>query len=392
MADLPYGRHSIDQSDIDAVVAALRADFLTQGPTVGQFEAAVAELVGARHGVAVNSATSALHLACLALELRPGDVAWTSPITFAATANCVFYCGGRVEYIDINRDSFNVDPSLLEERLRKAASANQLPKVFLPVHLGGAPCDMDVIIEVCRNYGVRVVQDASHALGARIGPDSVLAPRFGDVAVTSFHPVKMITTAEGGMAITSDEECARRIARLRSHGITRAVSEMSVRSDDPWYYEQLELGFNYRMPDLFAALGLSQLRRLEYFVQRRNEIAEQYRQLLDPQCYQLQRVAQGTRSSYHLVIAVPNYEVLRTSQREVFERLRMRGVRANLHYIPVYRHPFHRARLVREPDCPNAEWYYARAITLPCYPAMTNDDVKSVVDALQTPVGHQTIF
>jgi dTDP-4-amino-4,6-dideoxygalactose transaminase len=167
---------------------------------------------------------------------------------------------------------------------------------------------------------------------------------------------------------------------------------MSVRSDDPWYYEQLELGFNYRMPDLFAALGLSQLRRLEYFVQRRNEIAEQYRQLLDPQCYQLQRVAQGTRSSYHLVIAVPNYEVLRTSQREVFERLRMRGVRANLHYIPVYRHPFHRARLVREPDCPNAEWYYARAITLPCYPAMTNDDVKSVVDALQTPVGHQTIF
>jgi dTDP-4-amino-4,6-dideoxygalactose transaminase len=202
----------------------------------------------------------------------------------------------------------------------------------------------------------------------------------------------MITTAEGGIAVTSSDEMANHMVRLRSHGITRAAHEMASAVDGPWYYEQLELGFNYRMPDLFAALGLSQLRRLEYFVRRRNEIAEQYRQLLDPGHFHLQQVLHGTQSSYHLVIAIPDYEKLRTSQREIFERLRARGIMANLHYIPVYKHPYHRARLLREPDCPNAEWYYARAITLPCYPAMTNDDVKSVVDALQTPVGHQTIF
>jgi len=370
----------------------LTSEYLTQGPVVREFEVAIAEVCGATKGVAVNSATSALHLACLALGVGEGDEVWTTPITFVASANCAAYCGATVDFIDVDRQTFNLDPERLEGKLRDAAAAGRLPKVVIPVHLGGAPCEMMRIVNVCREYGVRVLQDASHALGAKIGDKPVMSADFSDVAVTSFHPVKMITTAEGGIAVTSSDEMANHMVRLRSHGITRAAHEMVSAVDGPWYYEQLELGFNYRMPDLFAALGLSQLRRLEYFVRRRNEIAEQYRQLLDPGYFHLQQVLHGTQSSYHLVIAIPDYEKLRTSQREIFERLRARGIMANLHYIPVYKHPYHRARLLREPDCPNAEWYYSRAITLPCYPAMTNDDVKSVVDALQTPVGHQTIF
>lgn len=251
---------------------------------------------------------------------------------------------------------------------------------------------MSAIVAICHEYEVRILQDASHALGATIDGRSALSSEFGDIAVTSFHPVKMITTAEGGAAVTSDADLANRMVRLRSHGVTRAPHEMVHAPDGPWYYEQIELGFNYRMPDLFAALGLSQLRRLEHFVNRRNEIAEEYRRLLDPADFTLQVVPEGTRSSRHLVIAIPNYEHLRTSQRELFERLRSRGIMANLHYIPVYRHPFHRARLVGEPDCPNAEWYYARAITLPCFPGMTTQDVETVALALGEPVGHQTIF
>lgn len=389
---MPYGRHTIDDSDVEAVSRVLRGSNLTQGPVVPEFERRLAELTGNSHGCVVNSATSALHVACLALGVGAGDEVWTTPITFVASANCAIYCGATVDYVDVERGSFNMDPSRLADHLRRARRSGKLPKVVIPVHLGGTPADMSAITEMCREYGVHVLQDASHALGATINGRSVLSSGFGEVAVTSFHPVKMITTAEGGAAVTSDPGLANHMLRLRSHGVTRSPHEMVCDPDGPWYYEQIELGFNYRMPDLFAALGLSQLSRLERFVARRNDIADQYQRLLDPSDFTLQAVPNGVRSSRHLVIAIPDYEHLRTSQRELFERLRSRGIIPNLHYIPVYRHPFHRARLVREPECPNAEWYYARAITLPCYPAMSDDDVARVVAGLNEPVGHQTIF
>jgi UDP-4-amino-4,6-dideoxy-N-acetyl-beta-L-altrosamine transaminase len=389
---IPYGRQDVDPSDIEAVSAVLRSDYLTQGPVVREFEQAVADVCGSRKAVVANSATSALHLACMALGVGSGDEVWTSPVTFVASANCAIYCGARVDFIDIDRRTFNMDAGVLADRLKGAASRGVLPKVVIPVHLAGTPCDMTAIVSVCREYGVAVLQDASHSLGATIGARSVLGPDFGDVAVTSFHPVKMITSAEGGAAVTSNADLANHMVRLRSHGITRAPHEMEHAPDGPWYYEQLELGFNFRMPDLFAALGLSQLRRLDQFIQRRNDIADAYTRLLDPEKFALQVVPAGVTSSRHLVIAIPDYTALRTSQRELFERLHTRGIMANLHYIPVYKHPFHRARLIREPECPNAEWYYARAITLPCFPAMSDDGVSAVVAALTEPVGHQTIF
>ena len=285
---LPYGRQDIDSQDVEAVTAVLRSDYLTQGPLVREFEDELALACGSGRAVAANSATSALHLACMALGVGPGDEVWTSPITFVASANCALYCGARVDYVDIDRKTFNMSPETLRLRLAAAARRKSLPKVVIPVHLAGTPCDMPSIADVCGEFGVSILQDASHALGAKIGDKSVLAADFGRVAVTSFHPVKMITTAEGGAAVTAEEALANHMVRLRSHGITRAPHEMAKAPDGPWYYEQLELGFNYRMPDLFAALGLSQLRRLEQFVRQRNAIADEYARLLDPEKFALQ--------------------------------------------------------------------------------------------------------
>lgn len=389
---IAYGRHTIDEEDMKAVTDVLRSDYLTQGPVVGQFERQLAAVCGARHAVAVNSATSALHLACLALGVVPGDEVWTSPISFVASANCAVYCGATVRFVDIDRRTFNMSPERLSEMLHKADRDHRLPRVVIPVHLGGTPCEMGEITRLCQSYDVHVLQDASHALGATLDQRPIMASEFGEIAVTSFHPVKMVTTAEGGAAVTSSAVLAAKMERLRSHGITRAPDEMMSRPDGPWYYEQIDLGFNYRMPDLFAALGLSQLRKLSAFVARRNEIADAYRRLLPPDDVALQVVAADMLSSRHLVIAIPDPTRLGCGREGIFERLVRRGINTTIHYIPIYRHPFHAARLTASPECPTAEWYYRHAVTLPCHPTMTDDDVAMVVGALTTPLGYQTIF
>ena len=389
---LMYGRQAVDDEDVRAVTAVLRSDYLTQGPVVGQFEQELARICGSDFAVAANSATSALHLACLALGVAPGDEVWTSPVSFVASANCAVYCGASVRFVDIDPQSFNMSPQRLLDMLRDADRHCRLPKVVIPVHLGGTPCEMVEIVSICRDFGVRILQDASHALGATIASRPVMSPEFGDIAVTSFHPVKIVTTAEGGAAVTASKELATIMQRQRSHGITRVPEEMELTPVGPWYYEQIEIGFNYRMPDLFAALGLSQLKKLDAFVERRNAIVDLYRRLLAPEIFLMQAVGAQMRSSRHLALAIPDFERLGITQSGLFERLQRSGVATTLHYIPIYKHPFHRARLTSQPECPIAEWYYHRAVTLPCHPLMKDEDVEQVVRALMTPIGHQTIF
>jgi len=373
------------------VVSVLQSDYLTQGPLVRRFEDAIATRVGSRRGVATNSATSALHLACASLGVGPGDTVWTSAITFVATANCARYCGADVDFVDIDPETWNISIDALRSKLEGAQRAGRLPKVLIPVHLAGNPCSMPQIATLASEFDFRVVEDASHALGSSIGSVATGACRFSDITVFSFHPVKMMTTAEGGIATTNDEDLYNRMVRLRSHGITRTPSEMEFDPEGPWYYEQLELGFNYRMPDLLAALGTSQLGRLDQFLARRRELDDLYRSLLADQPISFQEIRDGDQSSRHLQIIRPDYDALGSTQRELFERLRARGILANLHYIPVYRQPYYR-RLVSEVDCPESERYYQSAITLPLYSTLKDDQVREVVRALVTPIGHQTIF
>jgi UDP-4-amino-4,6-dideoxy-N-acetyl-beta-L-altrosamine transaminase len=379
---IPYGRQEISQADVDAVVAVLQSDFLTQGPRVPAFEEAVARYCGAVHGVASNSATSALHLACMALDLGPGDRLWTSPITFVASANCARYCGANVDFVDIDPLTYNISIARLTEKLRHAQREDKLPKVVVPVHLTGQPCDMAAIHMLSQEYGFRIVEDASHAIGARYRDEPVGNCRHSDVTVFSFHPVKIVTTAEGGMATTNNPDLADRMARLRNHGITREPSQMNRKPDGPWYYEQKELGYNYRMTDIQAALGLSQMSRLGDYVSRRHEIAAQYNERLaglpltlpwqDPDCY----------SAYHLYVVRLQAHKARHPHHVVFERLRQAGIGVNLHYIPVYRQPYYAAMGFSSGDFKESEGYYREAISLPLYPTLNEPQVDTVVDAL----------
>jgi UDP-4-amino-4,6-dideoxy-N-acetyl-beta-L-altrosamine transaminase len=376
---IPYGRQDITQDDIDAVVAVLQSDFLTQGPAVPRFEAALAEATGAAHAVAVNSATSALHIACAALDLGPGDVLWTSPVTFVASANCARYCGADVDFVDVERGTGNMCPEALERKLAEAAKSGTLPKVLVPVHLAGQSCDMARIGALAKAYGVRVIEDASHAVGGRYHDKPVGACAHSDMVVFSFHPVKIITTAEGGAVMTQDAELARRLARLRSHGITRDASEMTHAPDGPWYYQQIELGWNYRLTDLQAALGVSQIARLAEIVACRNALAERYDRLLADLPVTCPGRQADTLSSFHLyVIRVPAAHHL-----EIFEGLRAGGIGVNLHYIPVHLQPYYRA-LGHEPGgFPEAEQYYREAISLPLYPGLTTQMQDRVVECLR---------
>jgi UDP-4-amino-4,6-dideoxy-N-acetyl-beta-L-altrosamine transaminase len=387
---IPYGRQTITQEDIDAVADVLRSEFLTQGPAVPLFEGEVAGYCHAKYAVAVSSATSALHLACLALGVGPGDCVWTTPITFVATANCVRYCGGEVDFVDIDPLTYNMSVDRLEEKLAAAESAGRLPKVVIPVHLCGQSCDMQRINELSRRYGFRIIEDASHALGGRYLDLPVGNCQHSDITVFSFHPVKIITTGEGGVALTNDPKLANHLRRLRSHGITRDAAEMTHAPDGPWYYQQLELGYNYRMTDIQAALGLSQMKRLDEFIIARHSIARRYDELLfdlkaikpwqHPDCH----------SSYHLYVI--RLDPVTLNHGEVFERLRANGIGVNLHYIPVYRQPYYACMGFKPADFPEAERYYAEAITLPIYPTLTERDQLEVIRCLQTPIGHQTIF
>lgn len=379
---IPYGRHDVSQADVDAVVDVLHSDFLTQGPQVPRFESRVAEYCGARHGVAANSATSALHVACLALGLGPGDWLWTSPITFVASANCALYCGAKVDFVDINPHTYTLDPEALASKLAVAETEGRLPKVVVPVHLCGHPCDMQAIHALSCQYGFKIIEDAAHAIGARYGGEFVGNCRYSDVTVFSFHPVKIITTGEGGIALTNSVEIAEKMMLYRSHGITRDPTRMSGTPDGPWYYEQVALGFNYRMTDIQAALGCSQLDRVDAYVAKRREIATRYSQILGEMPVTLPWEHPCAYSAYHLYVIRLHLSDVSGSHRQVFDSLRAQGIGVNVHYIPVHMQAYHRRNgpLVR---LPQAERYYAEAITLPMYPSLTEGQQDEIVRALR---------
>lgn len=389
---IPYGRQDIDQTDIDAVVEVLRSEFLTQGPMVPVFEKAIVEYCGASRAVAVNSATSALHLACLALDIGPGDLVWTSPITFVASANCARYCGAELDFVDIDPRTYNMSPTSLAEKLAKAATVGKLPKVVILVHLCGQPCAMEQIHALSLEYGFRIIEDASHAIGGRYKGEPIGNCRYSDITVFSFHPVKIITTGEGGIAVTNDQRLANRMVRLRSHGITRDSAEMTHAPDGPWYYQQLELGFNYRMTEMQGALGASQMRRLNDFVSKRHALAKQYDELLENLPVTIPWQDEDSYSAYHLYVIRLQLDRMSATHGEVFERFRVRGVGVNLHYIPVYRHPYYQAQGICPKDFPEAERYYSEAITLPLYPSLTEQQQRYIAECLTTPIGHQTLF
>lgn len=379
---IPYGRQDITQADIDAVVAVLRSDFLTQGPMVPRFEQRVAEHVGAAHALAMNSATSALHVACMALDLGPGDRLWTTPITFVASANCALYCGAEVDFVDIDPRTYNLCPKALERKLEQAEREGRLPKVVVPVHLCGQPCDMQAIHMLSKRYGFRVIEDASHAIGGKYRGEFIGSCRYSDITIFSFHPVKIITTAEGGMALTNDDSLAERMGLLRSHGITREPAKMTHESDGPWYYQQIELGFNYRMTELQAALGVTQMERLDSYLARRHELARRYDQLLADLPVVTPWQHPDSYSGLHLYVIRLRLEVLHISHRQVFEALRERGIGVNLHYIPVHTQPYYQKMGFAKGDFPEAERYYGEAISLPMFQTLTDSQQDRVVEVL----------
>lgn len=379
---IPYGRQNISQDDIDAVVDVLKSDFLTQGPAIPAFERALAEKVGARHTIAVNSATSALHLAAAALDLGPGDVLWTSPITFVASANCARYCGADVDFVDIDPNTFNMCPQALERKLAQAEQAGKIPKAIVPVHMCGQSPDMKSISKLVRAFGIKIIEDASHAIGASYDDGPVGDSRYSDITVFSFHPVKIITSGEGGVAATNDPEIAARLGLLRSHGITRDPDLMTGPPDGPWYYQQTELGWNYRITDIQAALGYSQLTRLDQFVAQRNALANTYDKLLARTEIVLPGRDPLAMSSFHLyVVRLPEADPVR--HRKVFESLRASGVGANVHYIPVHLQPYYQRLGFGPGDFPASEEYYRRAISIPLYPDLTEQQQEHVVKSLE---------
>jgi UDP-4-amino-4,6-dideoxy-N-acetyl-beta-L-altrosamine transaminase len=380
---IPYGRQSLDQADIDAVVAVLQSDWLTQGPTIERFEQAMAARCEAGYGVAVCNATAALHIACLAAGLGPGDRLWTTPNTFLASANCGRYCGAEVDFVDIDPLTWNLDANALTLKLEAAERDGTLPKVLVAVAFSGQSCDMQAIGKLAERYGFMVIEDASHAVGASYAGRPVGCGEFAAMTVFSFHPVKIITSAEGGMVLTNRPELAERLQRLRSHGMTRDPAQMTEPSHGPWYYQQIELGFNYRITDLQAALGLSQLGKLEGFIARRHELAARYDRLLADLPLSLPSAQPGAQSAWHLYVVRLQLERITLNHREVFEALRAAGIGVNLHYIPLHLQPYYRELGFTEGDFPEAERYYAQAISLPMFAALTDEQQDYVAEQLR---------
>lgn len=383
---IPYGRQDISEADIQAVVEVLRSDFLTQGPAVPAFEQALADYCGVQYSIAVNSATSALHIACLALDIGPGDWVWTSPITFVASANCALYCGAQVEFVDIDPRTYNLSVERLAEKLAQAEKSGCLPKVIIPVHLCGQACDMEGIHTLSRRYGFKIIEDASHAIGGKYRNETIGNCRYSNITVFSFHPVKIITTGEGGMAVTNDAQLAKRMQLLRSHGITRNEADMTHAPDGSWYYQQINLGFNYRMTDFQAALGMSQKQRLDEFVAKRHILAQKYNELLAGLPVITPWQHPDSYSGLHLYVIRLKLNEIRPVHREVFESLRAAGIGVNLHYIPVYRQPYYESLGFRAGHCPEAERYYSEALSLPVYPGLTEEQQGQVIHVL-----HQAI-
>ena len=382
MIPIPYGRQDISAADVEAVTEVLRSDFLTQGPAIERFESAVAEYCGVKYAVAVCNATAALHIGCLAAGMGPGDSLWTSPNTFVASANCGRYCGGDVDFVDIDADTFNMDPSLLEAKLETAARQGKLPKILVPVHFSGQSCDMERIGALAKKHGIAVIEDASHAVGGKHRGKPIGACGFSDMAVFSFHPVKIITTAEGGMVLTNRKDLHEKLVRLRSHGITRDPAFMQGESHGPWYYQQVDLGFNYRMTDMQAALGASQMTRLDAFVKRRTALAERYDAMLAGLPLDLPARDPKGASAHHLYVIRLRPEAT-PPHRRVFEALRAKGIGVNLHYIPVHTQPYYRGLGFKDGDFPVAEDYYSRAISIPLYSGLTDGDQDRVVAAIR---------
>jgi UDP-4-amino-4,6-dideoxy-N-acetyl-beta-L-altrosamine transaminase len=384
---IPYGRQSVSEEDIQAVIRVLKSDWLTQGPEVPALEAALAAYCGVSHAVVVSSATSALHLACLAAGLGPGDFLWTSPNTFVASANCGLYCGAKVDFVDIDPATANMDVSALKSKLEGAKRQGTLPKIVVPVHFSGQPCDMAAIRGLSREYGFLIIEDASHALGADYRDAKVGNCGYSDMAVFSFHPVKIATTGEGGAILTPNPMLHAKLTSLRSHGITREPALMVNPCPGPWYYEQLELGYNYRMCDLQAALGTSQLARVDAFVSRRRQLASRYDRLLESLPVAPLLRSQASVSSYHLYVIRLDAERSGRSQTEVVKHLRDAGIGATLHYLPVHTHPFYRGLGFRPGDFPEAERYAAEAVTLPLYFGLTDEEQDRVVAELRRALG-----
>jgi UDP-4-amino-4,6-dideoxy-N-acetyl-beta-L-altrosamine transaminase len=384
MVKIPYGRQNITQDDVDAVVHVLRSDFLTQGPVAPTFEKSVADYCGAQNAVAVNSATSALHIACLALGVGNGDVIWTTPITFVASANCALYCGASIDFVDIDPRTYNLSVDRLTAKLAQAEKTGKLPKVVIPVHLCGQPCDMASIHALGQKYGFKIIEDASHAIGGRYREEPIGNCRYSDITVFSFHPVKIITTAEGGMAVTNSEVVANKMALLRSHGITRDPAQMTHASDGDWYYQQIELGFNYRMTELQAALGVSQMVRLDNYVTRRHELARRYDELLTGLPVTAPWQHPDGYSGLHLYVIRLQLGKISRSHREVFDSMHKLGIGCNLHYIPVHTQPYYQRMGFKAGDFPEAERYYAEAISLPMHPALTEAQQDYVIMSLKS--------
>lgn len=379
---IPYGKQDINQQDINSVLDVLKSDFLTQGPQVPAFESALIEHTGASYALAVNSATSALHIACLALGLGPGDWLWTSPVTFVASANCGLYCGAKVDFVDIDPDTYNMCPIQLEKKLIKAKAKGKLPKVVVPVHLCGQPCDMATIGKLAKEYGFKLIEDASHAIGGRYQEQPIGNCEYSDITVFSFHPVKIVTTAEGGAALTNSKELTDKMALLRSHGITRDPELIRGESHGGWYYQQIDLGFNYRMTELQAALGVSQMKRLNEFVSARHELAQGYYTKLENLPVVLPYQLPNTYSGLHLFVIRLNLDDISLSHQQVFDALRERGIGVNLHYIPVHTQPYYQDLGFTEGEYPESERYYREAISLPMFHGMTEAQQNTVVDVL----------
>ena len=383
MKKIPYGRQQVTEEDIQAVVNVMRSDFLTQGPVVPAFESAVATYCQARHGVAVSNATAGLHLACLALGLGKGDLLWTSPITFVASANCALYCGAEVDFVDIDPRSFNMCPVELEKKLEIAKQKGKLPKIVIPVHMCGQACDMQAIYQLSQKYGFKIIEDASHAIGARYQGEPIGNGIYSDMTVFSFHPVKIITTGEGGMVVTNNAAYAKNLMRLRSHGISSDPADMLEHpADQIWNYQQLQLGFNYRMTELQAALGLSQLKQLDSFVTKRHTFAASYDKAFESLPLKTPWQHPDSYSSYHLypIQITPNGSDV--SQQKLYQAMHLAGIQVNLHYIPVYLQPFYAAMGFKPGYCPNAENYYKETISIPMFSCMSSEQQRHVIQTV----------
>lgn len=388
---IPYSKQNINDDDIKSVVDILKSDYLTQGPVTPEFEKQINNYVGSKYSVAVINATSALHLACLALDVGHKDIVWTTPITFVASANCAKYCGATIDLVDIDENTYNISIDALRIKLEIAKKINALPKVLIAVHLAGQSCEMEKIYVLSKQYGFKIIEDASHAIGGRYKSNKIGSCEFSDITVFSFHPVKIITTCEGGVCTTNNKELYTKIYRLRSHGIVRNMEEFVNKPDGQWYYEQIDLGYNYRLNDLQSALGINQLKRIDSFIEERHEIAGKYDNLFrkidyikphyqNPNCY----------SSYHLyIIRIKPCETY--TRKRIFEKLRNSGVYVNIHYIPIYKHPYYK-NYFDEENFPNSNAYYSEAISIPIFPGLTEKDISLIFDIITKPFNHQNIF